>query len=155
MTTFLRGWLTPGSSVVETSGTSPTSDTPSPTISPPSDDEDGSITETEQHDDSPPAFPSLLSAQRIQAPASAIITDAQRMPPPPLLRSLQRNPAAISSLAVPLTTTKRPPKKREKVVLAPGHSTLDWAILKASGQDLRVRALGHNTQISHLYLAGS
>jgi hypothetical protein len=149
MATYLRGWLT-GSSVTETRAASPSLDTLPPTISPPSDDEDGSATETEQHDDSPPAFPSLLSAQRVKASTSTIVTDAQRMPPPPLPRSLPRNPAATSSLAVPLTTTKRPPKKREKVALAPGHSPLDWAILKASGQDLRVRAHDHIARISHL-----
>ncbi|KAI0303645.1 cytochrome b5 [Multifurca ochricompacta] len=45
---------------------------------------------------------------------------------------------------MPPPTTTRPPaqlaksKKREKVVLAPGHSPLDWAALKTSGTDLRV-----------------
>ncbi|EIM91528.1 cytochrome b5 [Stereum hirsutum FP-91666 SS1] len=41
----------------------------------------------------------------------------------------------------PPTTLKPPtlsPKKREKVALAPGHSSLDWASLKSSGADLRV-----------------
>ncbi|SAL95276.1 hypothetical protein [Absidia glauca] len=31
-------------------------------------------------------------------------------------------------------------KRRQKVKLEPGHSPLDWARLKTSGQDLRVRA---------------
>ncbi|KAI0300780.1 cytochrome b5 [Russula brevipes] len=44
----------------------------------------------------------------------------------------------------PPTTTKPPTqlsktKKREKVILAPGHSPLDWAALKSSGTDLRAR----------------
>jgi hypothetical protein len=31
------------------------------------------------------------------------------------------------------------PKRRQKVILEPGHSPLDWARLKSSGKDLRVR----------------
>jgi hypothetical protein len=59
-----------------------------------------------------------------------------RIPGPPA-------PSAASSLMPPPTTTKPPTqlsksKKREKVVLAPGHSPLDWAALKSSGTDLRV-----------------
>jgi hypothetical protein len=146
MTTYLRSWFTAGISAAETTIPSSDSESSSPIISPPSDEEDGSDTETEQHDDSPPAFPSLLSAQRIQPSAPTILTDAQRMPPPPLPQISQRNLGVSSTLAVPLTTTKRPPKKREKVALAPGHSPLDWAKLKASGQDLRVCALGYIVQ---------
>ncbi|KAH9063969.1 cytochrome b5-like heme/steroid binding domain-containing protein [Lactarius vividus] len=69
------------------------------------------IEEPDADDDFPPAFPAIGSAQRTSL-----------MPPP---------------------TTTRPPtqasksKKREKVVLAPGHSPLDWAALKTSGADLR------------------
>ncbi|KIJ39048.1 hypothetical protein M422DRAFT_175681 [Sphaerobolus stellatus SS14] len=43
----------------------------------------------------------------------------------------------------PPTTTRPPPaptrvkNKRNKVMLAPGHSPLDWAALKSSGADLR------------------
>lgn len=138
MTTYLRSWFATGLSAPETTNPSHDLEFTSPTISPPSDGEDGSETETEQHDDSPPAFPSLLSAQRIQSSVPTTLTDTQRMPPPPLPQTSQRNLGPTSSLAVPLTTTKRPPKKREKVALAPGHSPLDWASLKASGQDLRV-----------------
>lgn len=140
MTSYLRSWLTTGMSARDRkSSTDPDSDPSLPTISPPSDDEDGSDTETEQHNDSPPAFPSLLSAQRMQSSesTSTFLTDAQRMPPPPLPQPFRRN-LGTSSLAVPPTTDKRPPKKREKVALAPGHSPLDWANLKVSGRDLRV-----------------
>jgi hypothetical protein len=140
MTSYLRSWLTTGISAPETnkSSTDPDPDPSLPTISPPSDDKDGSDTETELHDDPPPAFPSLLSAQRMQS-TSTFLTDAQRMPPPPLPQTSRRN-LGTSSLAVPPTTSKRPPKKREKVALAPGHSPLDWANLKVSGRDLRVCA---------------
>ncbi|CAO3674881.1 unnamed protein product [Umbelopsis ramanniana] len=38
------------------------------------------------------------------------------------------------------------PKRRQKVILEPGHSPLDWARLKSSGQDLRgVAQLGRFT----------
>lgn len=43
-----------------------------------------------------------------------------------------------SDLQVPLTQAI-PPKPRKKVRLEPGYSQLDWARLKASGANLRVR----------------
>jgi cytochrome b involved in lipid metabolism len=52
-------------------------------------------------------------------------------------------PATIStrsgndSLTLPPTATQKPPKPRKRVLLAPGHSPLDWARLQASGTDLR------------------
>lgn len=124
-------------------------------ISPPPSDDEGEATETEQDnaDDSPPAFPSFNSAQRVKTQKTpSILTDTQLMPPPPFPGLAVRTPgvpsrAALSgssSLAVPPTTTKapvKPSKKREKVALAPGHSPLDWAALKSSGQDLRVSLL--------------
>lgn len=134
MSIKLQLWFTTGISATEKKNVSSDPGFPNPTISPPSDEEDGSDTETEQHDDSPPAFPSLLSAQRTQSSAP---TDAQRMPPPPLPQISRRNLGATSSLTLPPSTSKRPPKKREKIALAPGHSPLDWAKLKASGRDLR------------------
>jgi hypothetical protein len=152
MTTYLRSWFTTGLSARETTNASSDSEFTSPTISPPSDEEDGSDTETEQHDDSPPAFPSLLSAQRVQSSALTILTDAQLMPPPPLP---QRNLGTASSLAVPFTTTKRLPKKREKVALAPGHSPLDWASLKASGRDLRVCVFSCHSVLAFMVFSGS
>lgn len=154
MTTYLRSWFATGPSASETTNNSYDSEFTAPTISPPSDEEDGSDTEIE-HDDSPSAFPSLSSAQRLQSLVPTILTDAQRMPPPPLPRMAQHNPGITSSLAVPLTTTKRPPKKRDKVSLAPGHSPLDWASLKASGRDLRVCVLCHVIPSLHSWLSGS
>jgi hypothetical protein len=151
MTTYIRSWFTTRISAAET-GTPPSdSESPFPIVSPPSDEEPGSDTETEQHDDSPPAFPSLSSAQRMQPSTPTALTDAQRMPPP-LLPVAQRNLGTSSTLAVPLTTTKRPSKKREKVALAPGHSPLDWAKLKGSGQDLRVCLLSYISDVCSRFL---
>ncbi|KAF8170421.1 cytochrome b5 [Pholiota molesta] len=129
MTSYLRSWLSTGTSALEyISPSAPSVQKVSP---PPSEDGDGDDTETERDDDdSPPAFPSLNSAQRL-------------MPPPPVPSLAVRHPGNANSnpnsLAVPPTTTKIPPKpkKSAKVALAPGHSPLDWAALKASGTDLR------------------
>ncbi|KAF9446828.1 cytochrome b5 [Macrolepiota fuliginosa MF-IS2] len=161
MTSYLRSWLASGLTSTSSSSTA-TNGTPGhvdvPTLareSPPpeGDNDEGSDTETERDrdDDSPPAFPSLNSAQRVRQkqPAATssqlprVLTDEQLMPPPPV--PISRLPgvnraAAPGSLAVPPTTIKRPTpasKKREKVALAPGHSPMDWANLKSSGQDLR------------------
>lgn len=118
------------------------------------DDDDGSSTAGE--DDVPPAFPAQNSAQRA-APSSStpsashniptILSDDALMPPPPLPSSASRQPGvpraklqiASPSLLAPLATTERPKKPSRKVALAPGYGPLDWASLKASGQDLRVR----------------
>ncbi|TFK23630.1 cytoplasmic protein [Coprinopsis marcescibilis] len=90
-------------------------------------------------------------------PARAFLSDSALMPPPPVPSLAVRTPGVqrkvgtaslfvpptnpgANSLAVPPSTTKAPPKpskKREKVALAPGHSAMDWANLKASGADLR------------------
>ncbi|KAF8442286.1 cytochrome b5-like heme/steroid binding domain-containing protein [Boletus edulis BED1] len=40
-----------------------------------------------------------------------------------------------------MATTERPKKPSRKVALAPGYGPLDWASLKSSGRDLRVRPL--------------
>jgi hypothetical protein len=45
----------------------------------------------------------------------------------------------------------RQPKRREKVVLEPGHSPLDWARLTMSGKDLRVSSLYVRTQYIDLF----
>ncbi|KAG5647333.1 hypothetical protein DXG03_000401 [Asterophora parasitica] len=143
MASYLRSWLT-ATPVAEAK---PDDSIPTFTrVSPPPDDDEGSETETEGPDnDTPPAFPSLLSAQRVQS-APKIPLDSQLMPPPALPNSALgvnlagvRSPEATSSLSVLATTTKpvKPTKKRDKVALAPGHSPLDWALLKSSGTDLR------------------
>lgn len=38
-----------------------------------------------------------------------------------------------------IAAATKQPKRRQKVILEPGHSPLDWARLKSSGKDLRVR----------------
>ncbi|KDR76136.1 hypothetical protein GALMADRAFT_139878 [Galerina marginata CBS 339.88] len=141
MTSYLRSWLYSGTSDVDSAALSvPTLNRISP---PASDEEDGEETETELDDDSPPAFPSLNSAQRVQSSRlPRILSDSELMPPPPLPSLAVRQPGVppSNSLAVPLTTTKPPPKpskKSGKVALSPGHSPLDWAALKSSGADLR------------------
>ncbi|KAJ3567475.1 hypothetical protein NP233_g6347 [Leucocoprinus birnbaumii] len=157
MTSYLRGWLSAGISSISPPSQTTTEDGDNPDVPaltrespPPDEDDEGSATETERDreddDDSPPAFPSLNSAQRVQQKPSAasnplpkVLTDTQLMPPPPIPSNRLLNPirAGSGSLAVPPTTAKRPSKKREKVALAPGHSPMDWANLKASGKDLR------------------
>ena len=119
-------------------------------------EEDGSTTPGEE--DVPPAFPALNSAQRATPSSSTpsashniptILNDDALMPPPPLPDLTSRQPGvprtkpqiASSSLLAPMATTERPKKPSRKVALAPGYGPLDWANLKASGQDLRVRLL--------------
>lgn len=117
------------------------------------DDDDGSSTVGE--DDVPPAFPALNSAQRVTLSSSSpstsyeiptILSDDALMPPPPI-PDLANRQAGVprqttsSSLLAPMATTERPKKPSRKVALAPGYGPLDWASLKSSGQDLRVRPL--------------
>ena len=144
MASYLRSWLPSLSvqqsspAVVEVEEESPTTPTnPSLSIQAPD-------------DDSPPAFPAIESAQRISAappaPSSRLTPSSTLMAPPPVpARRIPGPPApsAASSLMPPPTTTKPPvqlskSRERAKVVLAPGHSPLDWAALKSSGADLRV-----------------
>jgi hypothetical protein len=148
MTSYLRSWLYSGTSAVPDS---PPNRLEIPDIlkisPPPSEDED-------EDDDTPPAFPALSSAQRLVTTPTVgiprILTGSELMPPPPIPGLASRQPGVplqaksspSSSLAPPPSTTKAPTKRTKlsrKVALAPGHSPLDWANLKASGQDLRVR----------------
>ncbi|KAG8936082.1 hypothetical protein FRC02_004707 [Tulasnella sp. 418] len=116
---------------------------------------------TELDDDEPPAFPALDSIQRSSGNSNAVVPsvtlDSLAMPPPPVPVNRRSNglsslssvvqASSISSLTPPPVTTKRMPntntkaKARAKVALAPGHSPLDWARLKSSGEDLRVSGL--------------
>jgi hypothetical protein len=116
------------------------------TISPPASDHDR---EREEDDDSPSAFPALSSAQRLpSATLPKILTDAELMPPPPNPILASRRPGVPSTTS---STLELPPstsllavassKRKGRVALAPGHSTLDWADLKSSGKDLRVSLL--------------
>lgn len=151
MVAYLRSWLAPQPVPSPSPLPTPEIRTVSPPL-PDDDDDDGDATETERDLDVAPAFPSLDSAQRAQTSTiPKILSDAALMPPPPLPQLAVRTPGvarASGSLAVPPTTTKPPVRssaKREKVALAPGHSPLDWAKLKSSGEDLRV---GHTTALT-------
>lgn len=157
MASYLRGWISSQFTATEPIPQAPT------IVSPPDDDDDDTATiRGEDDDDAPPAFPSLNSAQRLDPgsqPSAAlasssvprILSDSDRMPPPPMPGLSTRRPGApepssslgvppsAGSLAPPPSTTKAPKKPSRKVALAPGHGPLDWANLKKSGQDLRVR----------------
>jgi len=152
MTSYLRSWLFAQAPQSVDQPNVPTirEDVPSIEVALEEEDDD---TETihggdDTTDDTPPSFPSLNSAQRLESrpvpnAIPRILTDAQLMPPPPPPLLSTRRPGVSSSsgsLAVPPSTLKPPPKpsaKRGKVALAPGHGPLDWAQLKKSGQDLR------------------
>ena len=149
MSSYLRSWF-------------PTSLAPAPPIATiDAEDADSQTTPTnitvdlpEEEDDVAPSFPALDSAQRASSSRTLdvprILGDSALMPPPPVPAPI-RNPLGTPSpsgggLLPPSTTTKNPTlspaqKKRQKVALAPGHSPLDWANLKKSGEDLRVRRL--------------
>jgi hypothetical protein len=139
MSSYLRSWL-PTLSLQQSSAAPATDEEDSPTTPTPT---NPSLSVQSPDDDSPPAFPAIESAQRISLAPSTL------MPPPPIPALRIPGPpqpsfsSSSSSLMPPPSTTKPPTqlsksKKREKVVLAPGHSPLDWAALKSSGADLRV-----------------
>ena len=64
-------------------------------------------------------------------------TSSQTMMPPPSTTRPRNN--ANSILAPSISTLPPKNRPRQKVILEPGHSPLDWARLKSSGTDLRVR----------------
>jgi len=133
MSSYLRSWLptlplqqsSPAPATCTEEEDSPTTPTPTPAIP--------FLSVQNYDDDSPPAFPAIESAQRISLAPSTL------MPPPPIPAPRQTRgapapapaPSSSSSLMPPPSTTNPPTqlsksKKREKVVLAPGHSPLDW-----------------------------
>ena len=138
MTSYLRSWLL-GAPVEPAPQTQlrRVEDTPEIEIIEPQDDpaeesDDGYDT------DRPPAFPAINSIQRASGSSKQQSSSTPRGlmgPPPPRLSA--SSSSAPTTLA-PLATTKVV-KKSRKIALAPGHSTLDWANLKTSGEDLRVR----------------
>lgn len=73
-----------------------------------------------------------------QAPQLNLIPDSptssSSMPPPPIPSRGPKN----TSLGLSVSTLPPQQRPRQKVVLAPGFSPLDWARLKSSGTDLRV-----------------
>jgi len=156
MSSYLKSWFT----------SVPVAPPPVPKIEehePELDDDEDTITikaddDDDNYDDTPPAFPALNSAQRAASSSRSdepprILADkaAGLMPPPPLPQLAKRAPgvpfttssslsvpSTPNTLALPTSTTKRS-KVSRKVQLAPGHGALDWANLKNSGKDLRVR----------------
>ena len=153
MASYIRSWLSYNSS-------EPIPAAPSiipPTVNVDEEDDNDTVKGENDDNDEPPAFPSIDSAQRIDSKpiVPLVLTDSNLMPPPPIPGRAVRTPGAPlpsssgmltvpstgSSLTVPPTTTKAQPQtaKRQKVALAPGHGPLDWANLKKSGADLRVR----------------
>ena len=154
MSSYLRNWFSLDSTVPSPISTRTT--IPGSFVEENEDEDDGSNTAGE--DDVPPAFPALNSAQRATPSLSTlsashdiptILSDDALMPPPPLPGLASRRPGipratpqtASSSLLAPMATTERPKKPSRKVALAPGYGPLDWASLKSSGQDLRVRPI--------------
>lgn len=158
MASYLRNWFTLDTASAAAAPTDSVDDSDAPTVevsSPHASDDEDSDGTIKDDDDTPPSFPAIGSAQRASSNSvPRVLTDTQLMPPPPLPGLANRQPgtsslssslavpsSAASSLAPPTTTTKKPGKKRAKVALTPGHSPLDWASLKSSGNDLRVRYL--------------
>ncbi|KAE9991660.1 putative MFS-type transporter [Venturia inaequalis] len=113
----------------------------------------------------PPSFPAMNSAQRASAPPAlrkpptlkplnGELTASQLMPPPRLPQALRtppsaaanlrapkgplpnRGPAIVGGLGVPQSSQVKTPNPRQKVVLKPGHSPLDWATLQKSHANL-------------------
>lgn len=174
MTAYLHSWLSPRSHSDESV---PTIVNSSASLAIPGaftfdDDNDDAETirgQSPAHNDVPPAFPSLNSAQRIDSSGIAtatatsiprIMADCEHMPPPPVPRftsgrragPVPPSESSTNALAVPSkgnlltlpSTSSKPLKVSRKVALAPGHGPLDWANLKKSASNLRVCGL-------HLY----
>lgn len=70
----------------------------------------------------PPPLPLLSSSNSLRIPSTGPIPN--------------RNPALSSSSLRPLALAPPVPNPRKKVLLAPGHSPLDWAILQRSAPNL-------------------
>lgn len=113
----------------------------------------------------PPSFPAMNSAQRASAaptfrkpptlkPLNGAPTASQLMPPPKLPQAFRTPPSAaanlrapqvplsnrglptVGGLGVPLSSQVKTPNPRQKVILKPGHSPLDWATLQKSHANL-------------------
>lgn len=177
MSSYVRNLLSYAAGTLGVAGAGPSvTGVETPTIdvvAPRNEDEDDAATvkggesSEDEDEDAIPVFPALNSAQRLGSSRSAtqttVLTDAQRMPPPPLPANLASRrpgvptssnslavpssslavPSNASSLGLPPSAAKpRPKKGNRKVALAPGHGPLDWANLQRSGKDLRgVRCL--------------
>jgi hypothetical protein len=174
MAFYLRNWMSYAAGslgIVEATPTVAHIETPEIDVIAPQTDEDddaatikGDQSSEDEDENAIPVFPALNSAQRISSsqPATvrtdlSVLTDAQRMPPPPLPTALTPRrpgvsnlpnsltvpssslgvPSGSNALGLPPAAKPLPKKKSRKVALAPGHGPLDWANLQKSGQDLR------------------
>jgi hypothetical protein len=139
MTSYLRSWLLGVPSEVQEPKPSQTiHEVPELEIIEPQ-EEDDQNSDDGYDTDRPPAFPAVNSIQRASAStrvANSSSNGGLMAPPPPRSSRSPQAPSNQDNLT-PLATTKVF-KKSKKVMLAPGHSTLDWANLKGSGEDLRV-----------------
>jgi hypothetical protein len=84
-----------------------------------------------------PKAPTAVPTPQLNLPQNPPQSTNSLMPPPSIIRPRPNN--STSSLLAPSVSTLPPQSRpRQKVILAPGHSPLDWARLKSSGTDLRV-----------------
>ncbi|KZT53680.1 hypothetical protein CALCODRAFT_500822 [Calocera cornea HHB12733] len=97
--------------------------------------------EIAQADASELMFPAPNSAQRVAAPAITLSSPVEspkldgsdrNMPPPPIPAS-----NGVGGLKAAVKAQKKAIKRQLKEALAPGHSQMDWAILKTKGHNLR------------------
>jgi hypothetical protein len=96
--------------------------------------------DVEEDQTTPKASPNVLPPEvTVVAPKR----DTALMPPPSFVRPRLNNTTS-STLAPSVSTLPPQNRPRQKVVLAPGHSPLDWARLKSSGADLRVCGSWHS-----------
>jgi len=88
-------------------------------------------------------FPSLTSPQRVADPTPTITLSSpktspvldgsdRQMPPPPVPVS-----SGAGGLKAAVKAQKKAMKRQLREALAPGHSQMDWAILKTKGTNLR------------------
>jgi len=138
MTSYLRSWLIGAPTEVQDPKPLRTiHEPPELEIIPPQEADDEN-SDDGYDTDRPPAFPAVNSIQRASATSRVAngTSTGGLMAPPPARSSLSPQAPGNQDNLAPLATTKVF-KKSKKVMLAPGHSTLDWANLKGSGADLR------------------
>jgi hypothetical protein len=170
MTTAFRSWLSSGATLLSSKATDTEFDEPTVQGLVDDDADDGEETEREDDDRpaafpapnsaqrataSLTAAPTSVSRSAIPAivstsPFTENKAAALSIHPLPDHSLATRTPGVTTvaprsggnTLMLPPTTLKPPtkPAKREKVALAPGFGPLDWANLKSSGADLKVRA---------------
>jgi cytochrome b involved in lipid metabolism len=98
--------------------------------------------ETATEDQTTPKLSMSLPPPQLTITQNGETNPPTLMPPPGNTRP--RN-GASSTLAPSISTLPPKSRPRQKVILEPGHSPLDWARLKSSGTDLRVRHLSYKS----------